>query len=329
MMRLNSLIVGDALTELRQLPTASVDCCVTSPPYFQLRNYRVDGQIGLENTVDEWVEQLRTVCREIRRVLVSTGSLWINVGDSYSRQASYGAPNKSLLLAPERLLLGLLADGLLVRNKAVWSKPNPMPCSARDRLNTTHEYLYFLTSQPDYFFDLDAIRAPHRSRRPSSRPTQVSSVKAPIWSGPLAGNNSGLNHLRASGRVGHPLGKNPGDVWTIATAGSQAHHATFPERLIEIPIKATCPERVCRACGNPWRRQAARALGHLAVIGEIAPSCDCRADWRAGIVLDPFMGSGTTAVVAERLGRRWVGVELNPDFAQSAQARSAAQKAAA
>jgi site-specific DNA-methyltransferase (adenine-specific) len=327
---LNSVIVGDALTELRRLPAGSADCCVTSPPYFRLRNYQVAGQLGLEGTVDEWVEHVRVICQEVARVLTPTGGLWLNVGDSYSRNVHYGAADKSLLLAPERLLMALLADGWIVRNKVIWAKPNPMPTSVRDRLNTTHEYVYFLTRQPRYFFDLDAIRVPHRSQRSAIQGTAIMPSAPPDWSGPLAGSNDGLNRLKADGRVGHPLGKNPGDVWTIATASGQSgHHATFPERLIEIPIRSTCPRRACQKCGTPWRRSAARSLGHLAVAGELRPGCSCEAGWRPGVVLDPFMGSGTTAAVANRLDRSWIGIELNPGFAAAAKLRASVSGEAA
>jgi DNA modification methylase len=126
-----------------------------------------------------------------------------------------------------------------------------------------------------------------------------------------------------SGAPGHPVGKNPGDVWTLSTSTFRGgHHATFPEALVERPLLASCPERVCIACGLAWRRQRLlSSLGTLAVRGEMRPTCTCEAAWRPGLILDPFLGSGTTAVVAERLGRDWLGVELNPDFAGVAENR--------
>jgi site-specific DNA-methyltransferase (adenine-specific) len=312
----NLVIVGDALSELRRLPGAVADCCITSPPYFQLRDYGHPAQLGLEPDVEAWVSTLRQVFKEIARVLAPTGTLWLNVGDSYSSGKRFGAPAKSLLLGPERLLMALQADGWLPRNKVVWAKSNPMPTSARDRLNTTHEFVYFLVRQPDHYFDLDAIRVPHRSRRHVASSPLPIRRQPPSWSGPLAGSNSGLEQLKAKGEVGHPLGKNPGDVWTLATARSRlGHHASYPERLIERPVLAGCPERVCRNCGRGWRRLAAERIGHLAVMGELKPDCACGAGWRPGLVLDPFMGSGTTAVVARRLGRDWLGIEISSDFA--------------
>lgn len=331
----NTILVGDALENLRTLPASSVDCIVTSPPYFALRNYQVDGQIGLEASVHGWVANLVAVTDELARVLKPEGSLWLNLGDSYSRHDRYGAPPKGLLLAPERLLLALVDRGWIVRNKIVWAKPNYMPASVTDRLTCAWEPLYFLVRSRRYYFDLDAIRIPHRSRprrQPRSRrgpePRRPAPGHPAVWAGPLAGDQSGLDRLKAEGVPGHPLGKNPGDVWLIApTNRANQHRATFPEALLERPLLATCPERVCAACGRAWRRKRLlTSLGHLAVTGELRPVCECRAEWQPGLVLDPFMGSGTTAVVAERLRRHWLGVELNREFTVIANARLAASR---
>ena len=329
------VLVGDALAKLRELPTASVDTVVTSPPYFRLRDYGVPGQIGLEESVDQWVTAVRDVLHEVARVLKPAGSVWLNLGDTFSRSPKHGAPPKSLVLAPERLLLALEADGWSIRNKVVWAKPNGMPASVRDRLSCTWEPVFLLTRSLDYFFDLDAIRIPARSslKKPSQvgRDTKYATPdgKRPAWSGPAAGVNSGLNAMKARGVTSHPLGKNPGDVWTISTAAYRgAHFATFPEALVERPLKATCPERVCAACGTAWRRaEAAHELGSLAVLGHLRKSCGCEnRSWTPGLVLDPFFGAGTVGVVAERLHRRWLGVELNNKFAQQAEDRITAGK---
>ncbi len=326
----NTVLIGDAAAQLHQLPAASVDCVVTSPPYFALRTYEVGGQLGLEASVHDWVANLTAVLDERARVLKPEGSLWLNLGDSYSRHSRYGAPPKSFTLAPERLLLALLERGWLVRNKVVWVKPNPMPSSVRDRLTASWEPLYFLVRSRRYFFDLDAIRVPHRGRyRPRSRrgpePRRPGGARPPRWAGPLAGSRSGLERLKATGVAGHPLGKNPADVWVIAKRSFRGgHHATFPEALVERPLLATCPERVCAACGQAWRRQRlARSAGALALRGELRPTCRCESAWQPGLVLDPFMGSGTTALVADRLGRDWLGIELNPAFAEIATKRLA------
>lgn len=331
----NIILVGDALERLEELPTSSVDCVVTSPPYFALRNYQVEGQIGLEASVHDWVANLVAVTDQVARVLKPEGSLWLNLGDSYSRHVKYGAPPKGFLLGPERLLLALSRRGWIVRNKVVWAKPNPMPASVSDRLTASWEPLYFLVRSRHYFFDLDAIRVPHRTRlRKSTRrrgpaPRRPKAGRPANWAGPLAGDQSGLDRLKASGVPGHPLGKNPADVWIVAKSSFRGgHHATFPEALIERPLLATCPERVCIVCGLAWRRQRLlTSLGGLAVRGELQPVCLCEAGWRPGVALDPFLGSGTTAVVAESLGRDWLGVELNPDFAAIASARVKARRA--
>jgi site-specific DNA-methyltransferase (adenine-specific) len=304
----NTILTGDALAVLKTLPAASVDCVVTSPPYYQLRDYGVAGQLGLEPTVDGWVSDVRQICREAARVLVPTGALWLNLGDSFSRHPRYGAPVKGLLLAPERLLLALAGDGWLVRTKVIWAKTNPIPSSVTDRLSLTYEVIYFLVRQRSYFFDLDAIREPHRSA--TSRQARTPLGGRPEWAGPLAGSQDGLRRARAAGAPGHELGKNPGDVWSVATRGFRgAHFATFPPELVRRPILATCPEVVCTACGQGQTSTDRRV------------PCDCDAQTRRGIVLDPFLGSGTTALVARELGRDWLGIELNPAYVRLAERR--------
>ncbi len=333
MMRLpvNEILLGDALSQLRSLPTSSVDCIVTSPPYYGLRNYAADGQLGLEPSVHEWVSELVAIAAELARVLQPHGSMWLNLGDSYSRRVRHGAPPKGLLLAPERLLLQLSEQGWIVRNKVVWAKPNAMPASVEDRLTASWEPLYFLVRSRRYHFDLDAIREPHTSGPRAKRRAPVASAP-PRWAGPLAGNQIGLDRLHARGLVGHPLGRNPRDVWRIPTSGRRDdHHAAYPEALIERPIRATCPERVCTRCGLPWEQPHPPPKKEPPT--GVRPMCGCRAASRRGIVLDPFIGSGTTAVVAERLGRNWVGIELQPRFVDLAwkrirQARSVEKHAA-
>lgn len=307
----NTILHGDVTARLQLLPSASVDCVITSPPYFQLRDYGVPGQLGLEPTVTDWVEGQRTVMRELARVLKSSGSLWLNLGDSFSRGPRFGAPTKGLLLAPERLLVALAADGWIVRGKIIWAKPNPMPSAVADRLTSAYEVVFFLVRSPHYFFDLDAIRLPHRGPNGAA--------------GPLAG-------------------KNPGDVWTIPTHGfREAHFATFPPALVRRPLLAGCPEMVCTVCGQPWRRQVtihridehpaastrvgdrfvARFSGRWSTvrrIGELVP-CGCGAPARPGVVLDPYFGSGTVGVVARQHGRDWLGIELNPAYAAIARRR--------
>jgi len=322
------IIVGDVRRVLRKLPAGSVDTVITSPPYFRLRNYQRIAQIGLEAHVNEWVDELMLVARGLKRVLKPTGSYWLNLGDTFSRHASDGATTKSLVLAPERLALAMVNDGWVLRNKVVWAKANPMPTSVKDRLSCTYEVVYFFTREAHYFFDLDAIRIPHKG----SSKTVTDAKRQPRtawsvphdWRGPSSGSNTGLDRFKALGLAGHPLGKNPGDVWTIPTAGYRgAHHAVYPNRLVERPLLATCPERVCAGCGTPWTRNRSTRVARLAVVHEPRQRCTCSQDigTTPGIVLDPFMGSGTTAIVAEQHHREWVGIELNPEFAQLATKR--------
>ncbi|WP_018599351.1 site-specific DNA-methyltransferase [Mycobacterium sp. 155] len=323
----NRIVVGDALKRLSEQPDASVDCVVTSPPYYSLRDYGADGQIGLERHVGQWVEHLVAISAEVHRVLVPTGTYWLNVGDTYSAHLSQGAARKSLLMAPERLALRLQRSGWIIRNKIVWAKPNPVPSSVPDRLNTTYEVIYVLAKQPKYFFDLDAIRVPHRSAQSTNTTRQPKAGSRETWRGPNGMATAGLAVLKRQGRVGHPLGKNPGDIWTITPGGYRsAHHAIFPLALAERMVAAGCPEARCMRCHMPWKRRIIRRLGKIATRSALAPTCDCGQPSEPGLALDPFIGSGTTAVAAETLGRDWLGIELNPQFARAARARITAAR---
>jgi len=313
------ILAGDAREVLAGLLPESVECCVTSPPYANaLRDYGAPGQLGQEPTITEYVQRLRAVMHRVRRVLKPSGSLWLNLGDSYSKHPRQGAPRGGLLLAPQRMALALSADGWIVRNVAIWQKPNPLPQSAQDRLSPTYETVIFATKTRRYFFDLDAIRIPHRS---ADRARPMPGERSRRYQG----NNTGLGKLKAAGRVGNARGKNPGDVWTIPTPTDRlGHQATFPKGLIERPILATCPESICTQCDRAFTRptriksrRTSEGMLHTREVGELR-RCDCFAPTRPGIVLDPFMGTGTTALVAERLNRDWLGIELNPSYARMA-----------
>ncbi|HET6910678.1 MAG TPA: site-specific DNA-methyltransferase [Mycobacteriales bacterium] len=324
----NRLLVGDALQQLPRLPEGSVDMVLTSPPYFRLRDYGQPGQLGLERHVDDWVATLAELAGQVRRVLVPSGTFWINLGDTYATHPSQGAARKSLMLAPERLALALVADGWRLRNKIVWHKPNRMPTSARDRLASSWEALYVFAKQPSYFFDLDAIRRPHTSTPPRPKVTRpATAAPRESWRGPNGAGASGLASLKARGLAGHPLGKNPGDVWTIPSSNYRGgHHATFPLRLAELAIRAGCPEARCSRCPQPWRRPVLRSvtdLGRTALRGALAAQCDCGVPPEPGLVLDPFIGAGTTALAARSTGRDWLGIELSPAYAAEAEARIA------
>jgi DNA modification methylase len=319
----NTILTGDAGRVLADLLPESVDCCITSPPYVAaLRDYGRAGQLGREPSVGEYVAALRPILGHVRRLLKPTGSLWLNLGDAHSRHERQGAPAKGLLLAPQRVALALAADGWIVRNIVIWHKTNPLPQSARDRLSPTYETVIFATKERRYFFDLDAIRIPHRS-------IQRIGHASPASLGRLyQGHNDGLSKLRAIGQIGNPNGKNPGDVWTMGTAVDRlGHQATFPERLIERPILATCPERVCVQCDRAWtrptrivRRRTNEGVIQVRRVGELR-RCGCFAPSRPGVVLDPFFGTGTVGAVAARHRRDWLGVELNPAYARAARQR--------
>ena len=324
---LGRILVGDARQQLAELPDSSVDCVITSPPYFAMRDYGMGEQIGAESHVDAWAEDIAAVCAELRRVLVPGGSLWLNVGDGYARHAGEGAQKKSLLLGPQRVALRLTRAGWLLRNQVVWSKRNPMPSSVADRLSTTHEFVYFFTKQPHYYFDLDAIREPKQGtamvvpRTPRANYPPREAVPS-IGSAPRIDLNHGLVGMKAEGRDTHPLGKNPGDVWSLATASYRgAHFATFPVELVRRPLLATCPPAVCTACGQPWRRAPQSINGRKLATGRLRAVCTCRAPSRPGVVLDPFIGAGTVAVAAEQHDRDWIGIELNPAYAALAEQR--------
>jgi site-specific DNA-methyltransferase (adenine-specific) len=298
----NTILVGDATEQLARLPSTSVESVVTSVPFFNMRDYGVPGQIGLERSVDEWVESLRLVFAELARVLKPGGAVWVDLADGYSHAARYG-PIKSLLLGPERLLFRLAADGWIIRNRVIWAKRSPMPSGVSDRLETTYDVLNLLVRSHRYFFDLDAIREP-----------------------------------QADGSGG-ALGRNPGDVWHIEKAKfSGSHFATFPERLVERPLLATCPAKVCLACGAPWKTETTKEyVGKPARFKRdryvrrhpvryrvlrrnprLRPTCSCNSATRPGVVLDPFFGTGTVGAVAERLGRDWLGIDISPAYCDMA-----------
>lgn len=337
----NQVLEGDVLARLRELPDEAVHCVVTSPPYWGLRDYGVDGQIGLESTPQDYVTKIVEVFREVRRVLSSDGTLWLNIGDSYAADRGgthmpaetlaggvgghgdedanrgrngkvarrdctrYGLKHKDLVGIPWRLAFGLQADGWWLRSDIIWSKPNPMPESVTDRPTKAHEYVFLLSKSERYYYDSEAIK----------EPASLSSVER--WDQDLesqegshranGGEKTNGTMKRVGGKQrGHgrrhdgfndrwdsmmkeeqcSIGRNKRTVWTIATATfKEAHFATFPEKLVEPCILAGSPE--------------------------------------GGIVLDPFMGSGTTALVALKANRKFVGIELNPQYAEMARSRIA------
>jgi DNA modification methylase len=291
--------VGDCLEVLRGLPDASLNACVTSPPYFGLRDYGHAGQIGLEETPDAFVAKLVEVFREVRRVLRDDGTVWLNLGDSYNahpgqrkttdkagekQQTNRGAPGapsrcvegikpKDLIGIPWRVAFALQADGWYLRQDIIWHKPNPMPESVTDRCTKAHEYIFLLSKSARYWYDAEAIEEDAKWERWGD---QTEKKQHAGTAGHLGGKT--LSELPVRDK------KNRRSVWTVATQPySGAHFATFPPALIEPCILAGCPE--------------------------------------GGTVLDPFGGAGTTGLVADRLGRNALLIELNPEYAELARHR--------
>ena len=278
------ILTGDCRQTLKTLADNSVHCCVTSPPYFGLRDYGHDGQIGLEQTPEEFVSEMVSVFREIRRVLREDGTLWLNLGDSYSAGGNGGGnkndtnkgsltvgpkrtpgfASKQLLGIPWRVAFALQADGWWLRQDIIWHKPNPMPESVQDRCTKAHEYIFLLTKSKNYFYDAEAIEE----------------ESSGLTGGRFGSGGSEVGRLRQdSGRDRPPDDgkRNKRSVWTVNTSPYKgAHFATFPPELIRPCILAGCP------------------LG--------------------GTVLDPFGGSGTTGQVAMEEGRKAILCELNPEY---------------
>ena len=312
------LICADVLDGLRSLDAESVQTCITSPPYWGLRNYGTDGQIGLEPTPGAYVERMVEVFREVHRVLRPDGTLWVNIGDSFmssgprqtgrndtnretpgGRGGSFrggvrtpvigdgwkshgeGLKPKNLVGIPWRLAFALQNDGWYLRSDIIWHKPNPMPESVRDRPTKAHEYVFLLSKQPRYFYDADAIREASVDPEGSAKRYESSFFVGPKHE---SGGYSADGATHTGGMKVFSGKRNRRSVWTVATRGFRgAHFAVFPEALVE----------PCVLAGSR--------------IGDT--------------VLDPFVGSGTTGVVALRHGRTFVGIDLNPEYINLAHKR--------
>jgi len=347
---INEIICGDVLQELKKLSDESIDCCVTSPPYWGLRDYGVVGQLGLEKTPEEYVAKMVEVFREVKRVLKEQGTCWLNLGDTYGAvsnrngmansdfkysqelnkalrkniEKKTGLKPKDLVGIPWRVAFALQSDGWYLRQDIIWHKPNPMPESVTDRCTKSHEYVFLLAKSQKYYFDNEAIWEPAAEssiKRIEYGLNQNHPEGIGIGMPPVHTDKMGKRFLRWKESIADPTRKNwqsgnrsnginpdrndndlaersknsvyafrnRRSVWTITTKPfKEAHFATFPEDLITPMILAGTPKE--------------------------------------GIVLDPFMGSGTTAVVARKLGRSYLGIELNPDYIKIAERRLAQQK---
>ena len=300
------IFIGDCRDVLKTLDAESVQCVVTSPPYYGLRDYGVSGQIGLEQSPDEYVAEMVSVFREVRRVLRQDGTLWLNLGDSYAVNGGSGlqgttgqrahrrytasiasskgngpAKPKDLLMMPARVALALQADGWWLRSEIIWSKPNPMPESVTDRPTSSHEKVFLLAKAERYFYDAQAIAEPveESSIERLSQPTMASQKGSSRANG-MAKTNGPMKAVGGTGK------RNARNVWTIATQPfSGFHFATMPPDLAER----------CILAGS-------------------------RPD---DLILDPFGGAGTTGLVADRINRNSILIELNPQYTQLARERIA------
>jgi len=317
-MLVNTIIQGNCIETLKTLPDNYVNCCVTSPPYYNLRDYNCNGQIGLEETPQEYIQKLIDVFREVKRVLSDNGTAWINIGDIYAGSgkgaANYpenaklykqgtnkgmlgatatlecktpGIKNKDLIGIPWMLAFALRDDGWYLRQSIIWHKPNAMPESVTDRCTKSHEYILLLSKSARYYFDSNAIKEPVAES--SVKRIQIEK-KLPRYGGKKYTENPDVFYRTKSGNAyDFRPERNKRDVWVVNNKPfNGAHFAVFPEKLILPCILSGCPEN--------------------------------------GIVLDPFMGSGTTALVAIKNLRKYIGCELNPEYIKIAEQRIANEK---
>jgi len=309
MLELNKIYNMDCLKGLKQLPDNSINCCVTSPPYWGLRDYRVEGQLGLESTSEEYVAKMVEIFREVKRVLRDDGTLWLNLGDCYYGSSMTGGTNsiesstkqkgrmfkkpsnctskqgksqlkpKDLVGIPWMVAFALRADGWYLRQDIIWHKPNAMPESVKDRCTKAHEYIFLLAKSAQYYYDNEAIKE-------DAKPESKKRYKSTFHTGKkeISGQGRPDNAPNTPGYKKWTGKRNKRSVWTVTTKPfKEAHFATFPPDLIKPCILAGCPKN--------------------------------------GIVLDPFMGSGTTAVVATMYQRNFIGFELNPEYCKMAEKR--------
>lgn len=318
-MERNIIHLGDCLDVLKTLPDNSIDCCVTSPPYYALRDYGIEGQLGLENTPEEYIAKMTEVFMEVYRVLKPEGTLWLNIGDSYWgggwRNAQFNEHSgdlqkgskgtycgktmpackgnqgvykpKDLIGIPWMLAFSLRSAGWYLRQDIIWAKNNPMPESVTDRCTKSHEYIFLLSKSQKYYFNHEAIQEPAVSsddlkRRIKNGVEEWKTDKAKDTYA-VSGAGRSRTELYSTNEQGDYV-RNKRDVWQVNVKPcKEAHFATYPPDLVRPCILAGCPE--------------------------------------GGVVLDPFMGSGTTALVARGIGRDYIGIELNPEYKAIAERR--------
>jgi len=432
---INTIIQGHAVDVLRTLPEKSLDVCVTSPPYYGLRDYdtkpltweendcdhefddymtplkpgqveqtkyknaigsgagqtktlgrcckkcRVwEGSLGNEPHFDMYITHLCDIFDEVHRVLKDDGTCWVNLGDTYSNSGGAGGdwvrgkkakankwkqpkidyPRKSLLLIPFRFAIEMISRGWILRNTIIWHKPSCLPSSAKDRFSNDFEYLFFFSKNPDYYFEqqfepFKTINVEYERNKKSKWGSRSKNTCKPN-ADKYRGENAENTHCYGL------YGRNKRTVWSINPASSkEAHFAVFPEKLIETPILAGCPEYVCEKCGELKRKlystnnpegilgfkgipnaktplggffelevytenEKRLKQGHNPTVYSSAEfqgysQCSCNSKFIPGIVLDPFMGSGTTGIMAKKLLRNFIGIELNPSYVEMARNR--------
>lgn len=340
---INKLIVSDALEFLKKMPDDFVNCVITSPPYFGLRNYGIKGQIGLEDNIEIYIQKLINVFREARRILRNDGTCWVVIGDTYR--------DKSLLLIPFRFAIAMQEDGWILRNVIIWHKTNAMPHSADDRFTVDFEYILFFTKSKKYWFKqvfepvkestINRIIAFNKNKEkfdPNKHKWDI-----------LSGSESGMKVLenyskKFSEKI--PLFRNKRAVWSLPTAGlKEEHFAAFPESLVSVMLDAGCPEFVCKRCGTPKRIinevESIKVDDNkylipdgmncyriptkgVSVKQKYISGCSCSEgdnDFIGGIVLDPFVGSGTTCIVALKQNKRFIGIDINEKYIDIAKKR--------
>ena len=384
----NKIICGDCLDVLKTLPSESVDCIMTSPPYWTLRDYGVDGQLGLESTFQEYLTKLCNIFDEVKRVLKNTGTCWVNLGDVYAstemrnegfnerwhgkqflsnkqgdtdrqrpKRPKTQLPKKSLCQLPSRFAIEMTNRGWILRNRIIWHKPNCMSSSIKDRFTVDYEDLFFFTKSKKYYFETQYepwVNNQHDIKRAQNKDLRYNGKHKEGYD-----KNSREDHLssQATGQpIGNPVqGRNKRCVWKIPTNGfKEAHFAVFPENLVETPIKAGCPQYICKKCGKPREkiietefvpqpdispernkrgvygkpmdksnRWQGTPRGTTKATTKGYTDCGCNAGFRPGIVLDPFSGAGTVAVVARKLLRDSLGIDLNHEYCKMARKRIA------
>ncbi len=347
---------GCALEVLKEMEDKQVDMVMTSPPYWNLRDYGHNGQLGLEPTYQEYINKLVSIFDEVKRVLKDMGTCWVNLGDTYStisgsmgderfkqpkyevaedsmnfKQPKTNLQSKSLIGIPERFVIAMQDSGWIRRNTIIWYKSNCMPSSANDRFTVDFEYLYFFTKKPQYYFEQQFEEASRDWNNCGG-----SLLGKTGWATDAGRNDD----TRKDGTNADTTKRNKRCVWQLSTEPyPDAHFATYPEKLCETPIKAGCPSHICKKCGKAREKiytsdfkgdsnkRGTRVLGRHQGQSGLPPDagesnrqfkgytdCGCNAGFEGGVVMDPFMGSGTTLKVVRELGRKGIGIELNQEY---------------